>query len=45
MWIEIRKQKQKGLYTVYIHPVGGQLYLKDLKALLYELDKIKNPAS
>ena len=39
----IRKQKQKGLYTVYIHPVGGQLYLKDLKALLYELDKIKNP--
>ena len=39
----IRKQKQKGLYTVYIHPFGGQLYLKDLKALLYELDKIKNP--
>ncbi len=36
-------QKQKGLYSVYIHPVGGQLYLKDLKALLYELDKIKNP--
>lgn len=39
----IRKQKQKGLYTVYIHPFGDQLYLKDLKALLYELDKIKNP--
>lgn len=37
------KQKQKGLYSVYIHPVGGQLYLKDLKDLLYELDKIKNP--
>ena len=39
----IRKQKQNGLYTVYIHPIGGQLYLKDLKALLNELDKIKNP--
>lgn len=39
----IINQKQKGLYSVYIHPVGGQLYLKDLKALLYELDKIKNP--
>lgn len=36
-------QKQNGLYAVEIHPVGGQLLLKDLKALLYELDKVKNP--
>lgn len=36
-------QKQDGLYSVYIHPIGGQLMTKDLKALLYELDKIKNP--
>lgn len=36
-------QKQEGLYTVYLHPVGGQFYLKDLKALLNELDKVKDP--
>lgn len=36
-------QKQYGLYSVYIHPIGGQLLTKDLKALLYELDKIKKP--
>ena len=35
-------QKQEGLYSVYIHPVGGQLLTKDLKTLLYELDKTKN---
>lgn len=37
------KQKQAGRYAVYIHPVGGILSLKDLKSLLYELDKFKNP--
>ncbi|RDY24565.1 nitrite/sulfite reductase [Romboutsia maritimum] len=37
------KQKQEGLYSVYIHPIGGQLLIKDLKILLYELDKVKNP--
>lgn len=37
------KQKQAGRYSVYIHPIGGILPLKDLKALLYELDKCKNP--
>ncbi|MEG1312396.1 MAG: nitrite/sulfite reductase [Romboutsia sp.] len=36
-------QKQNNLYSVYIHPIGGQLKTKDLKMLLYELDKIKNP--
>lgn len=37
------KQNQPGLYSVYIHPIGGQLLTKDLKSLLYELDKIKDP--
>lgn len=37
------RQKQPGLYTVYIHPLGGIYNLKNLKCLLYELDKIKNP--
>ncbi|WP_455542764.1 nitrite/sulfite reductase [Intestinibacter sp.] len=37
------KQKQPGLYTVYIHPLGGIYKLKDLKCLLNELDKVKNP--
>lgn len=37
------KQKQQGLYSVYIHPLGGIYKLKDLKCLLKELDKIKNP--
>lgn len=37
------KQKQEGLYSVYLHPIGGQLSLKNLKTILYELDKIKNP--
>lgn len=39
----IIKQKQDDLYTVYIHPTGGIYKLKDLKCLLYELDKVKNP--
>lgn len=37
------KQKQDGIYSVYLHPIGGQLSLKNLKSILYELDKIKNP--
>lgn len=37
------KQKQEGLYCVYIHPIDGQLSVKDFKNLLYELDKIKRP--
>lgn len=35
----IIKQKQKGLYSVYLHPIGGQLPISDLKTIL---DKIKN---
>ena len=37
------KQNQPGLYSVYIHPIGGQLLTKDLKSILNELDKVKNP--
>lgn len=36
-------QKQGGLYTVYIHPIGGLLSTKDLKVLLKELNNIKSP--
>lgn len=32
------EQKQEGLYSVYVHPVGGQLSVQDLKLLL---DKVK----
>ena len=28
------EQKQKGLYSVYIHPTGGQFAIKDLKSVL-----------
>lgn len=35
-------QKQKGYYSVYIHPTGGQLKLHDLKKLLNALDQCKN---
>ncbi|MBU3114579.1 nitrite/sulfite reductase [Clostridium lacusfryxellense] len=34
----IYPQKQKGLYSVYLHPLGGQLKSKDLKRIL---DKIE----
>ena len=26
------EQKQKGLYSVYFHPIGGQIYIKELRA-------------
>ncbi len=32
------EQKQKGLYSVYFHPIGGQIYLKDLKKILEALE-------
>ena len=35
----IINQKQLGLYSVYLHPIGGQLLANDLKAIL---DTIKN---
>ena len=36
------KQKQKGLYSVYLHPIGGQLLIKDLKAILDLLNEFKD---
>lgn len=36
------EQKQKGLYSVYVHPIGGQFALKDYKALLDTLDEMEN---
>lgn len=36
------EQKQKGLYSVYFHPIGGELYLKDLKEILDEVEKIED---
>lgn len=36
------EQKQKGLYSVYFHPIGGELYLKDLKEVLDEVEKIED---
>lgn len=35
-------QKQPGLYSVYIHPVGGLLFLEDLKLLLDETETIED---
>lgn len=37
------KQKQKGLYSVYFQPIGGQLYLEDLKKILDELELMDEP--
>jgi sulfite reductase beta subunit-like hemoprotein len=36
------KQKQKGLYSVYLHPIGGQLLIKDLKSILDLLNKFED---
>ncbi|MGL5717164.1 MAG: nitrite/sulfite reductase [Paraclostridium sp.] len=36
------KQKQQGLYSVYVHPIGGQFKLSDYKALLDALNKMEN---
>ena len=36
-------QKQPGLYSVYLHPVGGQIKVEDIKAIIEALDKCDNP--
>lgn len=36
------KQKQEGLYSVYLHPVGGQLKLEYLREILDELECCKD---
>ena len=35
-------QKQKGLYGVYFHPVGGQISVKTLRELLDKLKSVKD---
>lgn len=36
------EQKQNGLYSVYFHPFGGQLYLKDLENILNTIEKMED---
>lgn len=36
------EQKQKGLYSVYFHPIGGQIYIKELRGILEELKGIED---
>ena len=36
------EQKQNGLYSVYYHPIGGQLYLNDLKEILDMVEGIED---
>lgn len=36
-------QKQQGLYSVYFHPIGGQLSMDNFKLILDELEKIEKP--
>lgn len=37
------EQKQSGLYSVYLHPVGGQIKLNDLKTIMSILEKFDDP--
>lgn len=39
--LRLYNQKQKGLYSVYLHPTGGQLKIEDLKKLIEELEKVQ----
>lgn len=41
--VRLYKQKQKGLYSVYFHPIGGQLYLEDLNKILDALESVEDP--
>ena len=36
------KQKQKGLYSVYLHPIGGQWLINDLKKVLDLISKFED---
>lgn len=36
------EQKQKGLYSVYVHPIGGQLSIGDFKLILDETENIQD---
>lgn len=34
------EQKQKGLYSVYFHPIGGQIYVKELRNILNNIKEV-----
>jgi ferredoxin-nitrite reductase len=36
------EQKQDGLYSVYFHPIGGQIYIKELRQILVALKSVEN---
>lgn len=36
------EQKQKGLYSVYFHPIGGQIYVEELRNILENLKGIED---
>ena len=31
------EQKQKGLYSLYFHPIGGQVYVKELREKTFDV--------
>ena len=37
------EQKQEGLYSVYLHPVGGQITLENLKEIIMTLETCEAP--
>lgn len=36
------EQKQDGLYSVYFHPIGGQIYIKELRKILNQLQSVED---
>lgn len=36
------EQKQKGLYSVYFHPIGGQIYVEELRNILNNIKEIED---
>lgn len=36
------QQKQEGLYSVYFHPIGGQIYIKELRNILDGLKSVQD---
>jgi len=36
------EQKQKGLYSVYFHPIGGQIYIEQLRMILDGVKEIED---
>jgi ferredoxin-nitrite reductase len=38
----LHEQKQSGLYSVYLHPIGGQIYIKELREILHSLNSVED---